>query len=161
VVAREICGWRGMLRATPAALDPWSRAHLPQLASLEAEAPHAVSGDTLLHFDVRADNLLLTPARVYLVDWPHAAVGAAWVDAVFFAPSVAMQGGPQPEALLRRFASARAADPDAITAAIATIAGFFTAHALEPAPPGLPTLRAFQAALGAVARAWLSDRLGR
>jgi aminoglycoside phosphotransferase (APT) family kinase protein len=161
VVAREICGGVAMLARPPPGRDARSLAHLPQLASLEAEAPLAVSGKSLLHFDLRADNLLLTADRVLVVDWPHAAIGAAWVDLVFFAPSVAMQGGPPPEELLRRFAPAADAHPNDITAVVATIAGFFTAHALEPAPPGLPTLRAFQAAQGAVARAWLAERLRR
>ena len=34
-------------------------------------------------------------------------------------------------------------------------AGSWCRHSLQPAPPGLPTLRAFQAAQGAVALAWL------
>ena len=40
-----------------------------------------------------------------VVDWPHARIGAAWVDLLWFAPSVAMQGGPAPNELLRRFGS--------------------------------------------------------
>jgi hypothetical protein len=97
--------------------------------------------------------LLLTPERVFVVDWPHACVGAAWVDLVCFAPSVVMQGGPPPEALLERYLAGQRADPAAITAAVAAVAGFFTSRALQPPPPGLPTLRAFQAAQGAAARA--------
>jgi thiamine kinase-like enzyme len=157
---RGICGWRSLQQEPPAALDDWSRRHLNALATLEAAAPAAVAGNTLLHFDMRADNLLLTPERVFLVDWPHAGVGAAWVDLVCFAPSVEMQGGPAPEDLLDRYLAGRTADPDAITAAIASLAGFFTAGALQPPPPGLPTLRAFQAAQGAVARRWLAQRTG-
>src|SRR5262249_20892825 len=88
--ADQICGWRSLQQAPPASLDAWSRRHLDTLAALEATAPAAVAGETLLHLDVRADNLLLTPERVYLVDWPHACTGAAWVDLVGFAPSVAM-----------------------------------------------------------------------
>jgi len=36
----------------------------------------------------------------------------------------------------------------------------FTRQALLPPPPGLPTVRAFQAAQGQVARAWLAARTG-
>lgn len=71
-------------------LDDWSQRHLEQLAELEAEAANAVEGNTLLHFDVRADNVLLSNEQVWFFDWPHAHTGAAWVDAVGFAPSVAM-----------------------------------------------------------------------
>lgn len=71
-----------------------------------------------------------------------------------------MQGGPKPEELLKRFDSARAADPDALTAAVAAVVGYFTWQAMQPAPQGLPTVRAFQAAQGVVARRWLAQRTG-
>ena len=152
--------WRRLQEDQPARLDAWSTRHLDRLADLEAEAPSAVAGDALLHLDVRADNLLLTPERVLVVDWPHARVGASWVDMVFFAPSVAMQGGPPPEELLARHPHARRASAEALTAVGAAIAGFFTREGLQPAPPGLPTLRAFQAAQGDVVRGWLARRTG-
>jgi aminoglycoside phosphotransferase (APT) family kinase protein len=153
-------GWRQLRDERPALLDDWSARHLDALAELETEAATAVVGDTLLHLDVRSDNLLLTPDRVLVVDWPHARVGAAWVDLIFFAPSVAMQGGPPPEDLLERHPASRAAKAEAITAVVAAVAGFFTQEALQPAPPGLPTLRAFQAAQGVVARNWVAQRTG-
>ncbi len=153
-------GWRELLEERPAQLDAWSARHLGALACLEADASAAAHGDTLLHFDLRADNLLLTPDRVVVVDWPHARLGADWVDVVFFAPSVAMQGGPPPEELLSRYLDGRIVNPVAVTAVIAAIAGFFTSQALQPPPPGLPTLRAFQEAQGAVARQWLAERTG-
>ena len=112
--------------------------------------------ETLLHFDLRADNLLLTPERVWFVDWPHAAIGAGWVDAIAFAPSVTMQGGPPPEQILRRVAPDA---PPSATAAIASVAGFFTHQSVQPPPPGLPTLRPFQAAQAEIARTWLATRL--
>jgi aminoglycoside phosphotransferase (APT) family kinase protein len=160
----EVAGrhWLRVREERPAAdLDAWSRRHLDRLVALEAEAPSAVEGDTLLHLDLRADNLLLTPeGRILVVDWPHARVGAPWLDPVFFAPSVAMQGGPPPEELLARYPHGRRADPEAVTAVVAAVAGFFTAEGLKPAPPGLPTLRAFQLAQGEVAQRWLSHRTG-
>jgi len=164
-VARQLCGWQRLRDADEHApdrsqLDAWSRRHLEVLANLEARAADAVVGETLLHFDVRADNLLLAPDKVWFFDWPHARVGAAWLDVVGFAPSVTMQGGPLPEEVLKRSPAARAADPDAVTAAIATVAGYFTRGALQPPPPGLPTVRAFQAAQGSVARQWLATRTG-
>jgi aminoglycoside phosphotransferase (APT) family kinase protein len=142
-------------------LDPWSQRHLDELVALEARVADAVAGQTLLHLDLRADNILLTPdGRVYFVDWPHALVGAAWLDAVAFAPSVTMQGGPEPEEILARWPGGPQAESAAVDAAIASVAGFFTYFALQPPPPGLPTLRAFQAAQGEVARRWLRERTG-
>ena len=134
--------WRKLQQERSARLDGWSARHLERLAELEAEAPAAAGGDTLLHLDLRADNLLLTQDRV-VVDWPHARVGAPWVDLLFFAPSVAMQGGPPPEELLSRYPPARHADPDAITAVVCAIAGFFVGGAAAraagaPDPAGVP-----------------------
>jgi len=161
--ARARRGWQRLLSAPPEvrdARDAWSKRHEAALADLESRVVEAARGDTLLHFDTRADNLLVTPDRVYVVDWPHARTGQPWVEIVCFAPSVAMQGGPHPEVLLSRYEGARGADPDAVTVVVAGIAGFFTYQSLLPPPPGLPTLRAFQAAQGAIARAWLAERTG-
>ena len=137
-------------------LDSWSARNLRELAHLEAAVVDAVDGDTLLHFDIRADNILLSPDRVWFVDWPHACVGAPWIDIVAFAPSVAMQGGPPPQDVIARHPACRTADPDAITAVVVAMAGYFTHGSL----PGLPTLRAFQAAQGLVARKWAARRTG-
>ena len=152
--------WRKVAEERPALLDGWSSRHLEKLVDLEAGAPEAAAGETLLHLDLRADNMLLSSDQVFVVDWPHARVGAAWADALFLAPSVAMQGGPPPEELLSRYPPAGCADPDAVTAVVAAIAGFFVGEGLQPGPPGLPTLRAFQAAQGEVARRWLARRTG-
>jgi aminoglycoside phosphotransferase (APT) family kinase protein len=163
IVATSLCGWR-QLRTEPHAsrLDEWSRRHLDALADLEARAPEAVAGDTLLHFDVRADNILFDRAddRVWFVDWPHACIGAAWLDVVAFAPSVAMQGGPSPDPLFARYPQATGADREAVNAGLAAVAGYFTRQSLLPPPPGIPTVRAFQAAQGVVAREWLATRTG-
>jgi hypothetical protein len=56
--------------------------------------------------------------------------------------------------------ASRAAVPASVDAVLAAFAGFFTWNALQPPPPGLPTLRAFQAAQGEVARRWLAERAG-
>ncbi|MGI8404527.1 MAG: phosphotransferase [Thermomicrobiales bacterium] len=152
--------WRFRAEDPPAALAPWCRRHLDLLSELSDGAVEAVSGDTLLHFDLQADNMLLTDDRVSIVDWPHARVGAAWLDPLFMAPSVTMHGGPAPEDFLARFASARDVDPGIITAALSSVAGFFTSAALEPEEPGLPGLRAFQEAQAVVARRWLAQRTG-
>ena len=155
---RDINGWQVALARDEQRLDPWCRKHLARLAELESRAPEAARGDTLLHFDARADNLLIAGERVYVVDWPWARTGAWWIDIVGMAPSVTMQGGPSPEELLERLdlSGVEKADLDAV---ICSIAGYFAVHALDPPPPGIPTVRAFQAAQGRVAIAWLRERL--
>ena len=53
-----------------------------------------------------------------------------------------------------------AAESDAVTAAVVAIAGYFTYQAVQPPPPGLPTVRAVQDAQGVVAREWAARRTG-
>jgi phosphotransferase family enzyme len=154
-------GWRA-LAADPslaARLDPWARENLDRLAALEAGWPEAAAGDTLVHLDLRADNILLTGDRVLFVDWPHAAVGAPWFDLLGMLPSVAMQGGPDPADVWRTSPLARAADPAAVDSVLAGIAGFFVHGSLLPPPPGLPRLREFQRLQGEPALAWLRSRV--
>jgi hypothetical protein len=157
---RNFGGW-AMLAAMddpPAGLDPWARAHPAELADLESGWPAACDGPTLVHGDVRSDNVLLTRDGVVFVDWPHAAVGNPAFDVVAWAPSVVLEGGPPPEDLLSRHSPSRRSDPETVSTLLAAISGFFVSHSLNPAPPGLPTLRPFQAAQGEVALAWLRRR---
>jgi hypothetical protein len=154
-------GWRSLAAdpAPAARLDPWARDNLDRLAALEADWPEAAAGDTLVHGDLRADNILLASERVLFVDWPHAAVGAPWIDLLGMLPSVAMQGGPDPADVWRTSPLARGVDPDAVDAVLAAIAGCFLHGSLLPDPPGLPTLRRSQRLQGEPALAWLRSRL--
>jgi aminoglycoside phosphotransferase (APT) family kinase protein len=156
-LSRMLHGWRDLAAAGGAdGLDPWSAKHLAGLAELEATWPEHSAGRTLLHGDLRADNLLLTGDGVVVVDWPHASTGAAFVDLVMMAPSVAMQGGPGLAGLLAGTEAGREASQDGVTAVLCALAGYLTSSALKPPPPGLPTLRGFQAAQGQIARGWLA-----
>jgi aminoglycoside phosphotransferase (APT) family kinase protein len=107
-LGKAFSGWQQLAAAAElgrhdlTGLDPWARRHLDRLVALEQTWPAAPAGSTLLHLDLRADNLLLTPTRVMVVDWPWASIGAAWVDLLVLLPSVAGQGGPQSEALFER-----------------------------------------------------------
>jgi len=156
----EFTGWR-TLATSPARdrLDPWSRTHLDQLARLEATWADHAAGDTLLHADIRPDNILLTRQGAMVVDWPWACRGAAFTDLVLFAPSVAAQGGPSPAELIASSRSGRAARPHAVTALVCALAGYLTETSQRPPPPGLPTIRAFQAAHATITRHWLAERL--
>ena len=156
----EFTGWRTLVTSPGRDyLDPWSRTHLDQLADLEATWAGHTDGDTLLHADIRADNILLTGQGAIIVDWPWACRGAAFIDMVLFAPSAAAQGGPQPGDLIRWSRSGGAASPQAVTALVCALAGYLTERSLQPPPPGLPTIRAFQAAHATIARQWLAQRL--
>jgi aminoglycoside phosphotransferase (APT) family kinase protein len=153
-------GWRRLARAPGAGLDPWARAHLARLAELEAGWAAAARGGSLVHSDLRSDNILLTADRVVFVDWPWACRGASWFDLVAMLPSVALEGGPPPEEVAAGHALTRAAEPAAVTAVVAALAGYFAYQSCQPDPPGIPAVRAFQAAQGKVALDWLRARTG-
>jgi aminoglycoside phosphotransferase (APT) family kinase protein len=163
---QDFQGWRRLAEAGRRGQDsldglaPWARRHLAGLAVLEAGWGAAASGASLVHADLRADNVLLAGDRVVIVDWPWACLAAPWFDLVAMLPSVRMQGGPPPEALFSDHPVARAADPEAVTAVLAAVTGFFVRQSRQPPPPGLPTLREFQAAQGEAALAWLKTRTG-
>jgi len=53
----------------------------------------------------------------------------------------------------------RSADPRQVAATLCALGGYFTYQSLQPAPAGLPTVRAFQAAQGEVTRRWLAQLL--
>ena len=141
-------------------LDGWVSRHLDRLAALESGWAEAATGRTLLHTDIRADNLLVKGDDIYVIDWPHASIGPAWADLLFMLPSVAMQGGPDPWTLFDAHPVQARADPERVTAVLCGLAGYFVCEARRPAPPGLPTLRAFQRAQGEQAVRWLRRRLG-
>jgi Phosphotransferase enzyme family len=155
-------GWAELaaLAEPPEGLDEWSARHRSRLAELESGWPDAIAGSTLLHGDVRSDNMLITRAGVVFVDWPHACVGAPVFDLVAWAPSVELEGGPAPEELFALSASGSEVDHGVVVPLVAAFSGFLVRHSLHPPPPGLPTLRPFQAAQGAVALAWLRRLTG-
>src|ERR1700686_4943451 len=138
----------------------WARRNLERLAALESEWEAASAGTTLLHFDLRADNILLTADRVLIVDWPHASLGAGWMELLQILPSIAMQGGPKPWEIFDSHPLGRPAPARKVTAVLAAVAGYFVRQSRLPAPPGLPTLRAFQRDQGIPALEWLMRRTG-
>ncbi|MFF4016836.1 aminoglycoside phosphotransferase family protein [Streptomyces sp. NPDC001843] len=160
-------GWRQLLDGAEGdltgRLDPWAVAHLPELAGLAGAWRRAAGGDTLAHADLRADNVLLTGEEdghgVVFVDWPHAVRAAPWFDLLVMLPCVRAQGGPEPEELFTGHPVGRDADPAAVTATLAALTGYFLRHSLQPPPPGIPTVRAFQRAQGEAALTWLRERL--
>ena len=160
VFGDELTGWRTLaLAGGDDRLDRWSRDRCEELAELEATWTAHAAGETLLHTDLRADNVLLTSDGVVVVDWPYACRGAAFIDVVFLAPSVAMQGGPELSELLAMTRAGRAVDKQALTATVCALAGYFTQRSLTPPPAGIPTVRAFQAAQGEITRRWLAALL--
>jgi hypothetical protein len=158
-LAEDLEGWQRIARDPPESLDPWTRAHLSQLVDLAGRAPGVLTGDRLVHTDIRADNLLVRPdGTVVVVDWPWATRGPAWFDTLGVLINVSLYGGHDVDALLSAHTRV-GVDPDDLTAVLVGLAGYFLDSARRPAPAGLPTVRAFQAAEGAAVLSWVRQRL--
>ncbi|MEZ5372466.1 MAG: aminoglycoside phosphotransferase family protein [Microthrixaceae bacterium] len=155
--------WQQLVDEPIDSLDAWSRRYLERLAELEVAVADAIRGDCLIHLDLRSDNVIFSsagPEHDVVVDWPGASVGAPWIDLVGLLPALELDGGPTPEEVFAHHPVGRAADPDSVTAFVASIAGYFTRMSLLAPPPGLPTVRPFQAAQGRIARRWIASRRG-
>ena len=158
VLGYDFGGWQRIAADPPAELDPWAAGQLDRLCTLADRGQAAIRGDTLVHADVRADNLLIGPdGRVTLVDWPWACLGAPWVDTVLLLVNVRLFGGQPVDRLLAEYVPG--ADPQDVTAVLAALAGFFLDDARRPDPPGLPTVRDFQRAQGVAVLGWVRERL--
>lgn len=155
--------WQQLIDQPVDNLDAWSSRHLEDLAGLEVGVADAIGGDRLIHLDLRSDNVIFATAGLphdVVVDWPGASLGAAWIDLVGLLPALELDGGPTPEEVFEHHPVGSAADPDSVTAFVASIAGYFTRMSLMAPPPGLPTVRQFQAAQGRIARRWIASRQG-
>ncbi|MCW2975251.1 MAG: hypothetical protein JWM06_532 [Actinomycetia bacterium] len=147
----SMVGWREVaedpapflsLRIVSAA---WLERCLPVL--LEAADSALLDGASLVHRDVRSDNLCLRDGRAVLLDWNHACIGNPAFDVAFWLPSLRLEGGPDPATF--------GVDEMAVF-----VAGFFAAQAGLPAPEGAPRVRSFQRAQLEVALPWASSTLG-
>ncbi|UZN04493.1 phosphotransferase [Cellulomonas sp. S1-8] len=170
LLADNFTGWRSVLAApsdqrghVAERLDEtgqWALDHLDDLVRWEHDALRVCAGDVLVHGDLRADNVMIeeTHDRVWMIDWPHASVGAPWIDLAFMLPSVALQGGAGDPAWL--FSQREVADGvgiDDLRAALAGLSGYFAWSSCQPAPTGIPNLRTFQAAQAGATLRWLRD----
>ena len=129
---------------------------------MERCAPTALAGDDLLHIDLRSDNVVFSsagPDHDVAVDWPHAAIGAAWFPLLAALPSLNLSGAPDPWVLWDRQSLAATADTDDINAALAVLAGCFVFQARLPPTPGIPTLRDFRSRQSAITLDWLRRRI--
>ncbi len=113
------------------ASERWLAESLPTL--LEIDEAAVVAGDSLLHLDLRSDNMCLVEERVVLIDWNKVCIGNPDFDLGAWLPSLAAEGGPPPETLL----------PDGGGVA-AVISGYFAAQAGQPPIPDAPNVRTIQ-----------------
>lgn len=159
-------GWSRLADPAAARLDgdlgSWAARHRARLANLSTAALDDVRGDRLVHLDVRADNLLIRPdGRVAVVDWPWAARGVGWFDALALLVNVRLFDHEYDvDALIGAHHAFLDMPADAATRVLAGLAGFFLEASTRPPVPGIPTLRGFQRDQAIATLEWLRDRIG-
>jgi hypothetical protein len=146
-------GWK-RLGADPApflalglASETWLALSLPSL--IEASDRAVLSGNALVHFDVRSDNICIAGAVAKLIDWPGYARGNSLVDLVAWLPSLHREGGPAPWELVT--------DSEGLAP---LLAGYFAAQSGLPAPPTAPRVRVVQYDQLLAALPWAIRELG-
>jgi hypothetical protein len=125
----------------------WLEAALPTLRFATEIAP--LAGSSLLHFDVRSDNICLHDGRAVLIDWNFACIGNPLADVVFWLPSLHAEGGPRPEEIV----------PDGAAELAALIAGYFASHAARPEILEAPHVRSLQLRQARTALPWAARAL--
>jgi thiamine kinase-like enzyme len=124
----------------------WLDKALPLLICQEARC--STDGESLTHWDLRSDNICVTGSRAIFVDWNHACVSNPKLDLGFWLPSLAYEGGPEPERIL----------PDAPEIA-ARVSGFFAARAGLPGISDAPRVRVVQRQQLETALPWVARAL--
>ncbi|BDZ64175.1 protein kinase family protein [Agromyces mangrovi Wang et al. 2018] len=139
----------------------WVAGRIDEFAVAATTAIGEVGGDRLVHLDVRADNVLVRPdGSVVLVDWPWAALGAGWLDALVLLVNVRLYDPTADvESLLHGHPVFAGLDDDVANRLLIGLTGFFLEASAGPEVPSIPTLRRFQLDQGLVSLALLRERL--
>lgn len=162
VYGERLSGWAHLLRRPPHDLDLWARRNLDKLVAMESAWRPWSAGETMLHMDLRPDNVLCRhdDGRAVVVDWAQAVRGARWLELAHLVPHLIVAGHSPAEAeheVLRGDAM-DGVPAWAITGFAAAVAGYWSASSRQPAPPGAYGLRSFQATAASAALAWVAHR---
>lgn len=143
--------WRGL---TPP--DRFER--VPEAQTLAVRARELLTGSTLVHGDLRADNALLTAAgTAVFCDWNWPATGPGWLDS-FMVLTQAYGDGVDVEAVINQRPLLRDAPSEAVDSLLALMAGYFLRAGCESVPPNSPHVRDHQHWTGTICWLWLAER---
>lgn len=141
-------------------VDPWWREHHDELAAHASRAIDVASGDVLAHWDIRADNIMMTRDRTVVVDWGQARFAAPHVDHALLALDCSLSGSAVSTAEFARTDPVlRDHDPADLVALAAACAMAFLARSLAPPQQGLATLGTATARWAANLQTYLREAL--
>lgn len=154
--------WRGVRDhaiAMPPDAPEWAVTHLRELARLE-ELVFAATAEAagVMHFDLRADNVIITGEQAVIFDWNWARPGPPAADTIMLLQTA--YGEHDVDALLHVHPTTAGLDDDVVDAILAALGGFMIVAGRRDPVPTSPWLRVHQRAQGVRALAWLADRRG-
>jgi len=116
---------------------------------VEAQCSVNLNGESLLHLDLRSDNMCFrTNGDVILIDWNYACLGNPDVDLGFWLPSLKAEGGPEPGEIMKGAGGIAA-----------LVCGYFASRAGLPPIPYAP-VRELQKQQAEAALPWVANELG-
>ncbi|MET1004192.1 MAG: phosphotransferase [Propionibacteriaceae bacterium] len=125
-----------------------------------AEGAATLDGDTLVHHDLRDDNILLDAGgRVWFCDWNFPTTGPIWADTLSLLLSMSGDGHDG-DRLLADSGLVRDSDRDQVDGLLALLLGYFSFAGAQPAPADSPYLRPPQRWYAQVSEDWLRARRG-
>ncbi|GAA1237896.1 phosphotransferase family protein [Oryzihumus leptocrescens] len=146
--------------ALPHGMPGWLLERGPALADVAGGASR-LAGQSLVHGDLRPDNLLVDRrGSAWIVDWNWVVTGPAWLDFTGLLPLMAWQG-VDVDALMARSPLFTGSDPEEVDAFLAVIAVYMLSSLDAPPPPGCtPALRQHQHLMARAFLALLERRRG-
>ncbi|MGH3453838.1 MAG: phosphotransferase family protein [Nocardioidaceae bacterium] len=138
----------------------WLRPKLPECARLAELGDAAMAGDTIVHADIRDDNVLIdADGQVWFCDWNWPLLGNPAFDTVCVLIS-AHGDGLDADAWLPRSETTRGQEPEVVDGALALLAGYFWTASQRAAPETSPWLRIHQRWYAEATTDWLARRRG-
>ena len=134
--------------------------HLDEAADLAGGFAEGTAGETVVHMDVRDDNMLVRPdGTVVFCYWNWPTKGPAWLDSLILL--IGPRGdGLDTDAVIASRPLLRDVPAEHVDQVLALVIGYFLKASDDPVPPTSPHLRNAQRWQGEVLWRWLGERRG-